>query len=1149
MAPQLSRNRTERRSFVRRPGSVLHENTAISVPDIAPPPLRRPTRLARGHTLSRPERGHGVAPMLNPDGDPGDPFADPSNRPWWRNWWRWLAMAATFWAPPPLLTLIGLRTTDVRQAWREKVTLVLFSASISAVIAFITLGLQRTLCHGEDQDVFENIKYASAMVGVLGHAYNASGAKFQTSDLDDYASRPGLDLTQMLDLSQSHFPACDGLRGRYAEKIGCVDFSGKKADCIDPLNKGTLQKYELKPLHKDLGYDWSDLMNGTMLSIDGTVLNFQAYLENSQPDPNDPVDKAIRYHLKNTHRHGADATRVFATNEYAQKAIPCLKERYAAGRVNYKSSGCFMAELILYLSLIIIIGLVAVRTIMAIWFAFVGALRLSRPPPPVSTPAGGARRAHSVSPSVMPAEATPHNDSGMAPWANKQMRRSRVVTAETLARQQQEEPVLPLAMTAADIGNDPFIVCLVTCYSEGLDGVQSTLESLSATEYPSSRKLIFIVADGMVTGAGESMSTPDVCVSLLCPDSRFGTPTPMSYRSVAQGKSAHNMALAYAGHYLNPAGGEPTAMIVVAKCGTPDEASAKKPGNRGKRDSQMVLMNFFQRVTYNDPMTPLDYDLFRKIHALMGVTPDFFELCLMVDADTRVFPSSLRYMANGMLNDHRIMGLCGETRITNKAQSWVTAIQVFEYFISHHQIKAFESVFGGVTCLPGCFSMYRIKARKPTDSDWIPVLVKPEIIREYSQSTVTTLHQKNLLLLGEDRFLSTLMLRTFPHRRMVFIPQAVCQTEVPHKFRTLLSQRRRWINSTVHNLMELVLVRDLCGTFCFSMQFVVLMDLIGTLVLPVAIILTYILVILTIVQKPESFSEAIPIVMLLLVLVFPGVIITCTRLDPEYFMWLFIYLVFLPVWNLILPTYSFWHFDDFSWGETRKVEGESKGEAHGVSDEEYNASLQVPMRLWSDWERSRIRKQHRDERRRREMENQFGARFYNDGAAAVQDASLRPNSAQDDADSLVTADNGDIDRWGDQIGTYDETDAPPELIASSARPVSVALNPQATRVLGEDDMEDMLQKGWDDDDDEGLSVKTRGPFINVPNHSVPFLSDPLSASSRTSVDANSLLKGEEAEKLPTQGASSAVVLGHTSHARNRSYGGHRFDRPYDASHP
>lgn len=70
--------------------------------------------------------------------------------------------------------------------------------------------------------------------------------------------------------------------------------------------------------------------------------------------------------------------------------------------------------------------------------------------------------------------------------------------------------------------------------------------------------------------------------------------------------------------------------VVVVKCGMPAEASEKKPGNRGKRDSQLILMNFFSRVTYNDRMTPLDFDLFRKIQVLMGVTPDFFEVCLMV---------------------------------------------------------------------------------------------------------------------------------------------------------------------------------------------------------------------------------------------------------------------------------------------------------------------------------------------------------------------------------------------------------------------------------------------------------------------------------------------------------------------------------------
>ena len=76
-----------------------------------------------------------------------------------------------------------------------------------------------------------------------------------------------------------------------------------------------------------------------------------------------------------------------------------------------------------------------------------------------------------------------------------------------------------------------------------------------------------------------------------------------------------------------------TPTIIIVKCGTESEAANdKKPGNRGKRDSQLVLMNFFSRVTYNDRFCPLDYDLFRKVQILMGITPDFFEVTLMVGA-------------------------------------------------------------------------------------------------------------------------------------------------------------------------------------------------------------------------------------------------------------------------------------------------------------------------------------------------------------------------------------------------------------------------------------------------------------------------------------------------------------------------------------
>jgi chitin synthase len=318
-----------------------------------------------------------------------------------------------------------------------------------------------------------------------------------------------------------------------------------------------------------------------------------------------------------------------------------------------------------------------------------------------------------------------------------------------------------------------------------------------------------------------------------------------SYVAVASGSKRHNMAKIYSGFYDYGAHSsiplerqQRVPMMCVVKCGTPDELVKSRPGNRGKRDSQIILMSFLQKVMFDERMTELEFEMFNGLWKVTGISPDFYEVVLMVDADTKVFPDSLTHMVSAMVKDPEIMGLCGETKIANKRASWVSAIQVFEYFISHHLSKSFESVFGGVTCLPGCFCMYRIKAPKGGQNYWVPILANPDVVEHYSENVVDTLHKKNLLLLGEDRYLSTLMLRTFPKRKQVFVPQAVCKTTVPETFSVLLSQRRRWINSTVHNLMELVLVRDLCGTFCFSMQFVVAIELIGTLVLPAAIAFT-----------------------------------------------------------------------------------------------------------------------------------------------------------------------------------------------------------------------------------------------------------------------------------------------------------------------
>ncbi|KAJ3300023.1 Chitin synthase, class 3 [Borealophlyctis nickersoniae] len=602
---------------------------------------------------------------------------------------------------------------------------------------------------------------------------------------------------------------------------------------------------------------------------------------------------------------GKDATYAAHSKPEVSEALRCLVAKYQVAYIGSETTGCMAANVIQTMSLIVILGVVMVRFLMALYFYWCMS-------PNITKPRRGKTKLRSL-PTKSRFSATIRE----------------FATPNSLDRER-----------------DMYAILLVTCYSEGKDGIRTTLDSLALTDYPDDKKLLFVVADGLITGTGNEKSTPDIIRDMIVEDPELPAPEPKSYVAIADGTKQHNRAKVHAGTYHVE--GRSVPIILVAKCGTDAEADSKKPGNRGKRDSQLVVMNFLSRVMFDDRMTPLDYELFYRIQHVAKITAEQYEVVLMVDADTKVARNSLEHMVNAMKNDVSIMGLCGETRIANKTASWTSAMQVFEYYISHHLGKAFESVFGGVTCLPGCFCMYRIKAPKGAHGSWVPVLVNPDIVDEYSENVVDTLHKKNLLLLGEDRFLTTLMLRNFPKRKMIFVPQAVCWTMAPEQFKVLLSQRRRWINSTIHNLMELVLVKDLCGIFCFSMQFVVLLELIGTVVLPAAISFTLYLIISAIATQTV---ELIPFLLLGAILGLPGFFIIITTRKLVYVGYMFIYLLSLPIWNFVLPAYAFWHFDDFSWGETRKVEGEKKEKTHHGNREGQFESGAVVLKRWAEWER------------------------------------------------------------------------------------------------------------------------------------------------------------------------------------------------------
>lgn len=493
---------------------------------------------------------------------------------------------------------------------------------------------------------------------------------------------------------------------------------------------------------------------------------------------------------------------------------------------------------------------------------------------------------------------------------------------------------------------EKFVILQVPCYTEDEKSLRRTIDTLSLLEYEDSHKLLLIICDGMIVGSGNEKPTPRMVLDILGVPDDGDDPDKVAFRSVGDDNLQLNYGRVYSGLYEIQ--GKTVPYLVVVKVGK--ETERHRPGNRGKRDSQLILMHFLNKVFYNLTMTPLECEIYHQIKNVIGVDPSYYEFVLMVDADTEVLPDSLNRLVSTMVRDGKISGLCGETLVSNEKESWVTMIQVYEYFISHHMAKAFESIFGTVTCLPGCFCMYRIRGL--VDGKNSPILVHKNLVKDYSENTVDTLHLKNLLHLGEDRYLTTLVLKHFPHMKTAFTSDAKAKTNAPNSWKVLLSQRRRWINSTVHNLFELLYLNELCGFLCFSMRFVVFLDIMATFVQPAA--LGYIIFLII---YASTTDMTVPTISIILIAAIYGlqIIIFILKRQWQHIGWMFFYILAIPIFGCIIPAYSFWHFDDFSWGNTRKLEGEELKKSKAKAEKFDESS--IPLVEYKSFEPERLQKE------------------------------------------------------------------------------------------------------------------------------------------------------------------------------------------------
>lgn len=168
------------------------------------------------------------------------------------------------------------------------------------------------------------------------------------------------------------------------------------------------------------------------------------------------------------------------------------------------------------------------------------------------------------------------------------------------------------------------------------------------------------------------------------------------------------------------------------------------------------------------------------------------ELCLCVDADSKLSPRSIRLMVERMA-DPAIDAVAGQIRVRNRV-NLLTRLQGLEYVMASGALRLAQSHSGTVLVVPGPLGLYRRAIMEEVFIRWGGTDPEPKPGHVFGPMEGDTFAE------DFDLSLSVLSLGG----RIVYEPYAVSHTKAPESPFALLSQRYRWARGTIQVLRKFI---------------------------------------------------------------------------------------------------------------------------------------------------------------------------------------------------------------------------------------------------------------------------------------------------------------------------------------------------------